>query len=80
MLIVIRVVLIGLIPAQTSKCHENVSPTAVCIMIGDTFATCYRGNNSRDANMVNSNAKGQVSHECVADCCAHIMMCDTLRT
>ncbi len=66
MILVRYVVFIGLIPVQTSKCHESVSPTAVCIMIGDTRASYCRGNSAKVADMVNFYVKGKVSHKNVS--------------
>ncbi len=77
-IVVIQVVLIVPIPVLTARCHAGVSPIAVYIRIGDTLASCCRGNNAKDANLVNYYAKGQASQKCVTYCCAPIMICATL--
>ncbi len=72
-IVAILVIVLESFPVQTSKCHENASPTAVCIPIGYTLASCCLGNNTRDASMANCHAKGEVSQNCVAYCCGYIM-------
>ncbi len=67
-----RAIVLESFPLLTFRSHEGVSPTAVYIRIGDTLASCYRGNNTKDDSMVNYYAK---KGESVTTTC-HLLLCE----
>ncbi len=70
MIVVRLVILLGSFPVLAPRCHEGESHTAVYIRIGDTLASCCRGNNAKDANIVNYE-RGKC-HKSVSPTAVHI--------